>query len=91
MAKRLTPEMNRSVSFTYNNTKITLGPFLWNPYFECWIMGYTDSSGVSIKSIPVRAEQTSCRITTQRFQHCLRLTQQIFTQTQQSILILTSM
>lgn len=55
MAKRLIPNMNKSVSFTYDSTKITLGPLLWNPYFECWIMGYTDSSGVSIKSIPVRA------------------------------------
>ena len=55
MAKRLTPEMNRSVSFTYNNTKITLGPFLWNPYFECWMMGYVDSSGMTIYGIPIRS------------------------------------
>ena len=55
MAKRLTPNMNKSVSFTYNSTKITLGPFLWNPYFECWVMGYADSSGLSIDSIPIRA------------------------------------
>lgn len=55
MAKSIEPSMNKSVSFIYNNTNITLGPFLWNPYFECWLMGYSDSLGNVAKSIPIRA------------------------------------
>lgn len=55
MAKRLTPRINKGVSFNYNGTNITLGPFQWNPYFECWIMDYSDSQGNKANRIPVRA------------------------------------
>ena len=55
MAKQITPQMNKSITFTYNNTSITLGPFEWNPYSECWMMSYSDTKGNSIYRIPVRA------------------------------------
>ena len=55
MAKRLVPDMNKGASFTYNNATITLGPFLWNPYFECWMMDYKDTFGNVANKIPIRA------------------------------------
>ena len=55
MAKRVSPQMNKGISFTYNSTSITLGPFQWNPYFECWVMDYVDTQGNKANRIPVRA------------------------------------
>ena len=55
MAKRLAPKMNKGISFTYANTTITLGPFQWNPYFECWMMDYTDTQGNVVNRIPIRS------------------------------------
>lgn len=55
MAKKLSPDMNKGASFTYNNTTITLGPIQWNPYFECWMMDYRDSLGNAANRIPIRA------------------------------------
>lgn len=59
MAYKIPFEVNASTEFTYSTVKITLGPIRWNPYLECWMTNYKDTTGKSLLNIPLRAG-TNC-------------------------------
>lgn len=59
MAFRIPFKINTSTEFSYGTVKVTLGPIRWNPYLECWMANYQDSSGKLFYNIPLRAG-TNC-------------------------------